>query len=605
MPDEDEPVPIPTTLAKHVDEIIDHRLLSALFQPIVDMHSGKICAYEGLIRGPSDSPLHSPLQLFRAAALCKRSHPIEHLCRRVTLDSFVRLDLAGDLFLNVSPECLLMPESRYGETLEMLDLLSLDPQRIVIELTEHQPAYDYDLLRTAVDHYRSMGFRIAIDDLGEGSSSLRLWSELRPEFVKIDMHFVQGCGNDPIKKQFLKSIQEIARQSGCQIIAEGVETACELECVRDIGIARGQGYFLARPSASPLRVLSGEAATEFSRSQSPRPHSLRHAPTAANLLKQTTPIDPAVIIEEAYRRFEADPELQSLPVVDGIMPLGIISRYALIDRLARPFRRELFGRKPCHTVMNDMPLLVEIATPLQELGNIVGTADSRQLADGFIIVDKGAYCGIGTSQDLMRLITQMQIKAARHANSLTGLPGNEPINTLLAEVLEESEPFWAAYFDLDHFKPFNDVFGYAAGDEAICILAQELKTHAHPSLDFVGHIGGDDFFVIFRSLDWEERCHHILEHFGDAVVKLYSPEIIAAGGYEVENRQGKKSFSPLVSLSIGVVPVTGTEGYTSHRQISSAAASAKKQAKKIPGNSLFVERRLATHLQPPETESRP
>jgi diguanylate cyclase (GGDEF)-like protein len=579
---------------RRLHEILEKRTLSALFQPIVDMKSGEICGYEGLIRGPSNSPLHAPLQLFRAAALCHRTAAVEHLCRRVTLECFARQALTGDLFLNVSPECLLQPAARYGETQEVLDLLAIDPKHVVIELTEQQPAYDYDLLREAVQFYRSMGFRIAIDDLGEGSSSLRLWSELRPEFVKIDMHFIQGCDNDPIKKQFLQSIQEIALKSGSQIIAEGIETVCELNCVRDIGIARGQGYFLARPATLPPRELGGEAAILFARHTLAKSHSQRQMPTAARLLRQVMPIPSTAIIEEAYLRFDSEPELQSLPVVDGVTPVGIIGRYALIDRLARPFRRELFGRKPCHTFMNERPLLVEIDTTLQDLGHMVGAADSQQLADGFIIVEKAQYRGTGTGQDLMREITQLQIQAARHANSLTGLPGNEPISQMIATLLEGDSPFWAAYFDLDHFKPFNDVYGYAAGDEVICLLAQALRTHVDPNNDFVGHIGGDDFLVLFRSHDWEERCQHIIAHFSEDAHKLFTAEDIAAGGYTTENRQGKQTFTPLVSLSIGVVPVLQPEGqhiYKSHRQIATAAAAAKKQAKKIAGNSIFVERR--------------
>lgn len=572
-------------------EILEKRTLTALFQPIVDMKNGQIIGYEGLIRGPSNSPLHSPLQLFRAAALCKRTVEIEHLCRRVTLESFARLELTGDIFLNVSPECLLKPEARYGETLAILELLSIDPQRVVIELTEQQPAYDYDLLRDAVNHYRSMGFRIAIDDLGEGSSSLRLWSELRPEFVKIDMHFIQGCDNDPIKKQFLQSIQEIAHKSGSQIIAEGIETVCELSCVRDIGIACGQGYYLARPALRPPRELDAEAVALLKRSAQARAQNSRQMPNATRLLRQVLPIPSTALIEEAYERFDNEPELQSLPVVDGVTPIGIIGRYALIDRLARPFRRELFGRKPCHTLMNNRPLLVEIDTTLQDLGYIIGGADSHQLADGFIIVEKAQYRGIGTGQDLMREITQMQIQAARHANSLTGLPGNEPINQMIASMLDSGTPFWAAYFDLDHFKPFNDVYGYAAGDDVICLLAQALRMHATPNHDFVGHIGGDDFFVLFRSIDWEERCSNIIEHFSEATHKLFSEEHLAAGGYATENRQGRSVFTPLLSLSIGIVPVTCLDVDISYRQISTAAAAAKKQAKKIPGNSLFIERR--------------
>lgn len=587
-------------------DIIERRALTAWFQPIVDLDRGIINAYEGLIRGPSDCVLHSPLQLFKAAARCSRMVDIEHLCRRITLETHTRLNLGGDLFLNVSPEALIKPEARYGETLEILRRLDIDPQRVVIELTEHQPAYDYGLLREAVNHYRTMGFRIAIDDLGEGFSSLRLWSELHPDFVKIDMHFVQGCDTDPVKKQFLRSIQEIARKSGCEVIAEGIETASELNCVREIGIARGQGYFFARPSPVPQSQLAGDAALAFVMRGNATLQPASAFPTAARLLRKVLPIAPTANIEEAYALFDRDPSLQSLPVVANGIPVGIIGRYTLIDRLARPFRRELFGRKPCRTVMNEQPLLIESKTSLQDLGRIIGESESQHLADGFIIMDNGHYLGIGTGQDLMREITYMQIQAARHANSLTGLPGNEPINTSITGLLETGKPFWVAYFDLDHFKPFNDVYGYSAGDDAIRMVAQALVLNTHPAADFVGHVGGDDFLVLFCSADWEDRCHLILEQFGESIGKLFLPEHVQAGGYTAENRQGKQSFTPLVSLSIGVVPIAAAT-YSSYRQIAAAAAAAKKEAKKISGNSLFIERRdqLPAAISTIQSASRP
>ena len=99
--------------------------------------------------------------------------------------------------------------------------------------------------------YRSMGFRVAIDDLGEGFASLRLWSELRPEFVKADKHFVRGIARDPVKLQFLRAIQHIAENSGSQVIAEGIENAEDFRVAKDIGIACGQGWFIGRPAEQP------------------------------------------------------------------------------------------------------------------------------------------------------------------------------------------------------------------------------------------------------------------------------------------------------------------------------------------------------------------
>jgi EAL domain-containing protein (putative c-di-GMP-specific phosphodiesterase class I) len=147
------------------------------------------------------------MALFEAAEQCGCFQSLELLCRKVVVQAFVAQRLPGKLFLNVSPDCLSQPDYRSGRTLEAILEAGLDPRRVIIELTEHKPANDYGLLGEAIAHYRKMGFTVAIDDLGEGFASLRLWSELRPEFVKIDRHFVQNIQQQPIKAQFLRSIQ--------------------------------------------------------------------------------------------------------------------------------------------------------------------------------------------------------------------------------------------------------------------------------------------------------------------------------------------------------------------------------------------------------------
>ena len=126
-------------------------------------------------------------------------------------------------------------------------------ERVVIEMTEYQHTPGIDHLREALLLFRSLGMDVAIDDLGQGFSSLRLWSELRPDLVKIDMHFVHGIHKDPVKLQFLRSIQQIADSCGARLIAEGIEEEAELVVLRDLGIAFGQGFLIASPSEEPVR----------------------------------------------------------------------------------------------------------------------------------------------------------------------------------------------------------------------------------------------------------------------------------------------------------------------------------------------------------------
>jgi diguanylate cyclase (GGDEF)-like protein len=587
-------------LARRLHEIIRHRQLNALFQPIIRMHSGEIIGYEGLIRGPSDSPLHSPLNLFKVARDCNLSVEVEHLCRRITLERFAELGLPGDLFLNVSPECLVQqPGAMRGETLGYIHEVGIDPKRVIIELTESQPTYDYDLLRAAVTHYRALGFRIAIDDLGEGFSSLRLWSELRPEYVKIDMHFVQGINQDPIKLQFVRSIQEIAEKSGTVVIAEGIETDAELLMIRDLGVAYGQGYKIGRPHAEPATELSLDLRTLLRQNEvAVYPHETGRGHkmlTAFKLLRSVQAVSPEVQNNHIYDMFNRDPLLEIIPVVSNGAPVGLITRANLIDRFARPYLRELHGKKSCTLFMDANPLITDKNTTLHALSQIIVDADRHHLFNGFIITDAGKYLGMGNAHDLMREITQMQISAARYANPLTLLPGNVPIDEHIDRLLESNAKFSICYVDLDHFKPYNDVYGYRKGDDILRLTGKILSEHCDPQRDFVGHIGGDDFILLFQSEDWEQRCQAILNSFAIAVPEFYNSDDLAHGGYISEDRRGKKVFHNLMSMSLGVVKI-GAGQYGSHHQIAAVASEAKKQAKKIFGNSLFVDRRQGPGL---------
>lgn len=579
-------------LYAHLCEIIERSQLSALFQPVVNLKNGEIKGYEGLIRGPSDSPLHSPQSLFKSAAQHQLGARLEYLCRRVVLEKFAELELGGQLFLNVSPECLIRSSVRHGETLQYMKEIGISPTRVIMELTEGQPTFDYDVLREASMHYRNMGFQIAMDDLGEGFSGLRLWSELRPEFVKIDMHFIQGINHDPVKLQFVRSIHEIAAESGCQVIAEGIETQAEFLVVRDLDIAFGQGYHLARPNAKPATVLPAEVilALRPAAAQRAGTKQTHKAPVALNLMRQVSAVRPDTLNDIVYEKFVADPKLQAMPVVENDKPVGMISRFMLIDRFARPYQRELYGKKACAELMDPAPLVVDGYTSIRELGSIMIGAEHHHLANGFIITENDLYQGIGTGHDLMRAITDMQLSAARHANPLTELPGNILIDDQIEQLLSSKTPFYVCYCDMNYFKPFNDVYGFHKGDELIRMTGDLLGKVCDPIHDFIGHLGGDDFIILFQSPDWEERCQNILALFNEYVEDFFSPEDRECCGYFTEDRQGKRVFHPLTTLSLGVVEVK-PDTYATVHQVAAAAGDSKKQAKKMFGNALFVERR--------------
>ena len=580
-------------LNRLLQEIIAKRRLRPLFQPLVSLRDRRIMGYEALIRGPSDGPLHSPLNLFDAANRAGRLGEVELLARQVSLGQFKRLGLPERLFLNVSPECLLTPGFKGGRTLELIRAAGIDPARVVIELTEHQPTHDLALMKRAIEHYRAMGFSIAIDDLGAGYSGLKLWCDLRPDFVKIDRHFIQGIHDDPAKQAFVRSIRDIARSLQCRVVAEGVECREEREAVEGLGIELAQGFYFAPPRAVPPTQLADEL---FAAERRAAADSTGMAVEPVSVLGEEAPaVPPYMRVEDVGEYFVASPALHSIAVVEGGVPVGIVRRHAFMNTFLSRYGRDLHGRRPIASLMEDDPLLFAHDTPLEEVSRVVTDSAGLQPDHDFIITREQRYCGIGRVINLLRRITDQQIRFARYANPLTQLPGNVPINQRLSELLEREEPFVAVYADLDHFKPFNDHYGYAKGDEVIQLVAEVLRESAADGLDFIGHVGGDDFVALFRSEDWRERCEAVLARFAERAALFYDDQARAAGGVHCHDRNGAERFFPIVSLSLAAVEPDPLRCRSFH-DVAALAAAAKHEAKRIVGNSLFVERRRGPEL---------
>ncbi|QYY83717.1 bifunctional diguanylate cyclase/phosphodiesterase [Pseudomonas germanica] len=575
-----------------LSSILTQSGLHSLFQPIICLSERRILGYEALTRGPSNSPLHSPIALFAVARQAGRLSELEIACRQSACRRFNEQQLPGKLFLNVSPESLLEAAHQPGRTLQLLQDFGIPPSQVVIELTEQTPIDDFQLLQTALHHYRAMGFSIALDDLGAGYSSLRLWSELRPDYVKIDRHFIDGIHQDALKREFVGSILQIAKASRAQVIAEGIELPEELAVLTEMGVDLVQGYLLGRPQEHPPRdaralmpkhdsssVALNDEGSDLSALLNDQPAVHRDTPTA-NVL-------------EAFRR---QANLNSLAVLDEQgQPCGIVHRHSLSDALLKPFATDLFARKPISRLMNDDFLAVEMSQSLQQVSRLITSRARQRIEEDFIITLNGGYLGLGRVIDVLKLITELKIQQARYANPLTLLPGNVPIQQCLTRLLQQGRESVICYVDIDSFKPFNDIYGYGRGDEVLLCLAQCLNERVDPSRDFVGHIGGDDFLLVLGPEDWRKRVNQLLDDFQSQCRRFYRPEHLEAGCFIAPNRQGVRQEFPLLSLSIGVVHLHPEAcAQLDASQLAEMASQAKHHAKNIPGYSVHVIDSLST-----------
>lgn len=575
----------PITTEHSIHSIIEHKKVQPHFQGIVDFANEKLMGFESLVRTAPSVPRIAPDQLFALAQQESCMKQLDQMCVEQTLAQVQALELQGLIFINMLP-CTL------DSFCQHLQEKRIRLDGITLEISEKYPFNDFEKLKSHVAILRKHGALIAIDDLGAGYSGLIAWAEIRPDFVKIDRHFVHHIHIDGVKREFVRSIIEVARGLNCQVIAEGIETSGELEVLQSIGIKLGQGYFLHRPEAKPYRVT---IPTAFLRSSkvSPKQVNTRLVDTAECLLEKVPPLLPKFKAELVNDIFKRDPSISSIPVVNGTKPVGIISRAQILELFSGRYSHQLHGHKPIENFMNTQPIVVDLQDNLQDISKLITQKTDTDLNNSFIITHNREYVGAGKVAKLLKHITDSQIRYARYSNPLTLLPGNVPIFEWIDDLLKQQQDFWIAYFDINHFKPFNDYYGYSRGDEVISCLSEIIVNNASANIDLVGHVGGDDFVVIFRSEDWEQRCYNMLHHFEETIKQFYSKKELTENGIWSEDRQGNPTFYNLITLAIGAAN-PDIRCCQSHHDVASLASDAKHKAKAEGGNHLFVCRRRST-----------
>ncbi|HNQ75327.1 MAG TPA: EAL domain-containing protein, partial [Pseudothauera hydrothermalis] len=256
-------------LAMELRQLLEGQGLRFVFQPIVDIGQVSILGFEALMRGPTGSALESPDELLRVAKHCGLVMALEAAACTGAIEAFAARHLPGKLFLNLSaPAICAFGRERGGALLRCAVNAGLSPARLMLELTEHERVEDVDALQAACAVLAGQGVGLALDDFGDGRSSLRLWAQLKPQIVKVDKFFVRGIHRDSRKVEVFRAMLALATAFGTPLVAEGVEEAEELGVLRDLGCHHGQGYFLGRPAAQPEAVVAESACAVLRSSKS-------------------------------------------------------------------------------------------------------------------------------------------------------------------------------------------------------------------------------------------------------------------------------------------------------------------------------------------------
>jgi EAL domain-containing protein (putative c-di-GMP-specific phosphodiesterase class I) len=241
---------------KNFFDIIENHSLTAYFQPIIDMQTNKIFAYETLTRGVlPNGDLMYPDVLFAKSERNDMNFTLDRMCRETALKTTAVKKIDAKVFINFIPTSIYDPEFCLASTVKWAKQLEFDPKNIVFEVVETQNVKDKEHLKTILNYYRKEGFLIALDDVGEGYSSLNMIIDIKPDIIKVDRNIIDNIDKSPMKQSIYKALRGICVDNGIKILAEGVETPYELEKVKEIGVDYAQGYYFARPSAEIIRVI--------------------------------------------------------------------------------------------------------------------------------------------------------------------------------------------------------------------------------------------------------------------------------------------------------------------------------------------------------------
>ena len=235
-------------LSQAVAAVAAQRALRPVFQPVVELATGRVMGFEGLIRPAAGSGFEDPGGLFLAAERCGRTVELDQACLEVIAGAATAIAPDRSVSINLSPRSLEAPEFSAHALARALDRAGLSPSRVVIELTEREAIDDMALLKSNLQACRRAGMRIAADDVGSGNAGLRLLSQIHFDIVKIDLSLVQPGTAQESSMAVLRSLVDLAKRWGSVVVAEGVETPDQLRVLRQLDVTAAQGYLLGRPS---------------------------------------------------------------------------------------------------------------------------------------------------------------------------------------------------------------------------------------------------------------------------------------------------------------------------------------------------------------------
>ncbi|MDF1877067.1 GGDEF domain-containing protein [Sulfurimonas sp. SAG-AH-194-L11] len=559
-------------------------LLDIAFQPILNIHTGKIYAVEALLRNFRDVGFRSIFELFDTAYEEGVLYSFDLALREKTFKKFTKITNYEKikLFYNLDNRLLSMPDFKVGNTNAILKKLGIKKENICFEISERHEISEDTSIEKIITHYKSENFCIAIDDFGVGYSGYKLLFDSTPDIIKIDRYFLQDIDKSMKKQLMLRSITNLSIQLGIQVIAEGVETQGELLTCKEIGCHLVQGYLVQHPTKDTTDIVDiyQNIVTILKNSK----RNFHNNAKVEKFIQNIPPLHKHQQMNEVVEYFKKHKTTQITPVVNKLNePVGIFYENQIKEYLYSPY-----GISLLHNDTSDKSKLKNFIIPCansdinSNLQTIIELFSNNPESAGIIITKNSSYYGFLSARAIISIMNEENLIVARDQNPLTKLPGNRMIQKYISKIEIEESSHMLCYFDLDNFKAFNDVYGFRNGDRVIQLFADIMHKNL-PSDFFKAHIGGDDFFVANKVYhEQESSLNYISEAikiFCQNAKAFYSQDDRERGHIVAKDRDGQLRKFPLLTVSASIILTNKKNRHNFSTTINDILSLQKKVAK--------------------------
>ncbi len=556
------------------------------FQPIVNTFTGKIYGVEALLRDYEKKGFKKISSVFDEAYSDNFLIGLDELLLEKAIFKFkdLRTQEHIKLFYNIDNRVVEIDGYKTETARAILRNAGVDPNQLCYEISERHTFQSFDRSKTLLDGFRENFFKIAIDDFGTGFSGFEFLYHFEPDLIKIDRFFISNIHSDAKKRLLFSYLVNVSHMLGILVIAEGIESENEYYFCKSIGCDLIQGFLFGKPYRDVSEFRNKMEYVEFLNNIDKRKRSIDE-----NLIyKEMDFIEPVLIDKELFEIFDIfkkNKKNSFFPVINKeYEPLGIISEECLKDYIYSPYGKEVLKNKTLSENSEHFVVKNPISEVNTRIENILELFAIDEDSNGIIITENGRYIGFLGAKELLKAIHEKNLETAMNQNPLTRLPGNNTIYQYISGVLEETRfEHFLIYFDINNFKAFNDKYGFRQGDKALLMFSQILARHSGEF--FIGHIGGDDFFAGYKSLESRfdsvnNTVNMILDEFTSGITGLYSEEDRKRGYIVSFNREGKKRQFPLLSACAVILNIPPGSSPVTIDDISCIINEMKKSAKR-------------------------